>query len=78
MGSAEEANWAQFAQDIFAWLSAHGGRTVTVEAITTADYPTKARRPMNSRLDSSKLARVHNIRLPGWRASLAPVLQRLV
>lgn len=78
MGPEGEATWAQFAQEIFAWISAHGGRAVTVDTIDTADYPTKARRPMNARLDSAKLASTHNIRLPDWRASLAPVLQRLV
>jgi dTDP-4-dehydrorhamnose reductase len=41
------------------------------------DYPTAARRPTNSRLDCSKLARVHRIELPSWRSSLRSCLERL-
>ena len=41
-----------------------GGPTARVQRITTAEYPTPARRPANSRLDCAKLARVHGVRLP--------------
>ncbi len=78
MGAGGEATWAEFAGDICDWLGARTGRTIVVEKITTADYPTKARRPANSRLDSSRLANVHGFRMPPWRNSVAPVLQRLV
>jgi len=78
MGAGGEASWADFAEEIFAWLDARTGRRVQVERITTAEYPTKARRPANSRLDSTKLAQVHGVRMPPWRASVAPILQRLV
>jgi dTDP-4-dehydrorhamnose reductase len=49
-----------------------------VTPIATADYPTPARRPANSRLDSAKLERVHKVRLPEWRSSLKHVVERLV
>jgi dTDP-4-dehydrorhamnose reductase len=49
-----------------------------VRRIPTADYPTAAKRPANSRLDSSKLARVHGVRLPAWPSSLKDVVMRLV
>lgn len=78
MAPQGEASWADFAREIFDWLAAHGGRRVAVEGISTSEYPTKARRPMNSRLDSQRLARIHNHRLPEWRTSLVPVLQRLI
>lgn len=78
MGAGGEASWADFASEICAWLGEHGGRKVVVEPITTDEFPTKARRPANSRLHSTKLARLHGFRMPPWRTSLAPVLQRLV
>jgi dTDP-4-dehydrorhamnose reductase len=78
MGAGGEATWADFASEICSWLGAHTGRTIIVEGITTAEYPTKARRPANSRLDSSRLAAIHGFRMPPWRDSVAPVLQRLV
>jgi dTDP-4-dehydrorhamnose reductase len=77
MGAGGEATWAEFAAEICDWLRARKGRTVTVEKITTADYPTPARRPANSRLDSGKLASLHGYRMPLWRASLPGVLERL-
>lgn len=37
-----------------------------VHAITTAEYPTPARRPANSRLDTARLQRVFGLTLPDW------------
>jgi dTDP-4-dehydrorhamnose reductase len=50
------------------------GLPAQVEDIATADYPTPARRPANSRLDCSALARDFAIPRPDWRAGLAAVL----
>ncbi|MBV8443197.1 MAG: sugar nucleotide-binding protein, partial [Hyphomicrobiales bacterium] len=46
--------------------------------IATADYPTPARRPANSRLDSAKLRRVYGLALPDWRGSVAACCARLI
>lgn len=73
-----EASWAQFAEAIFAGLEKHSGKTVSVEHITTADYPTPARRPANSRLSNEKLARVYQLRLPYWPDATERVLGRLL
>ncbi|WP_375160767.1 dTDP-4-dehydrorhamnose reductase [Bradyrhizobium sp. RDT46] len=70
--------WHGFAEAIFDGLSRRGGRPPTLEAITTAQYPSAARRPVNSRLDSSKAERVFGIRLPCWRHSLETCLDQLV
>jgi len=72
-----ETSWADFALAIFAILRAKGMRAPVVTAITTADYPTAARRPAISRLDCGKLARLHGIRLPAWQDSLRTCLERL-
>jgi dTDP-4-dehydrorhamnose reductase len=48
-----------------------------VEGIATADYPTPARRPLNSRLDCATLAADFAIMPPDWQAGLAAVLQEL-
>jgi dTDP-4-dehydrorhamnose reductase len=77
-GAGREASWADFASEICDWLALRTGRKVVVEKITTGEYPTKARRPANSRLDSSRLAAAHGFRMPPWRGSVAPVLARLV
>jgi dTDP-4-dehydrorhamnose reductase len=65
-----ETTWADFAAAIFAILDQKGMQTPALTPITTADYPTAARGPANSRLDCSKLARQHGVQLPSWRSSL--------
>jgi dTDP-4-dehydrorhamnose reductase len=73
-----EASWADFAEAIFAASAAQGGRSARVKPITSAEYPTPARRPANSRLDCSRLAQHHGVRLPDWHGSTRAVVARLV
>ena len=73
-----EAAWADVAEAIFAERETRGGAPVTVKRITTADYPTPARRPANSRLDTGKLTERHGVTLPQWRPSLQACVRRLV
>ncbi len=63
--------WHGFAEAIFAEAVRYGAPTPAVEAIATADWPTPAKRPADSRLDCGKLARVFGLTLPPWRESLA-------
>ena len=49
-----------------------------IDSITTADYPTPAARPENSRLDNTKLKKTFNVALPSWQAGLQQVMQTLV
>lgn len=78
MTAAEEASWAEFARAIFAASADFGGPTAQVNAITTADYPTPATRPANSRLDCSRIAAAHGVALPRWQDALPPVVARLL
>lgn len=66
-----ETSWYGFAVAI-AELSQH---TTRLTPISSAEYPTPARRPANSRLDNSKLARVFGLRLPHWREALRLCLE---
>ena len=59
--------WYEFARAI---LGGDEGRA-RVKAIPSAEYPTPARRPLNSALDSSKAERHLGIALPDWRVGLA-------
>jgi dTDP-4-dehydrorhamnose reductase len=70
-------SWHGFAQAIFDAARPFGGPQPTVHAITTAEYPTKAARPANSRLDGGKLAQVFGVALPGWHQGLARVVAAL-
>lgn len=73
-----EASWADLARAVFAVSRAIGGPAAAVRAIGTADYPTPARRPANSRLDCGLLAQRHGVALPPWRDSLGPCVAALL
>ena len=66
-----ETTWHGLAVATFEEAARFGAHVPVVEAITAAEYPTKAKRPADSRLDCGKLASVFGVRLPDWRASLA-------
>lgn len=78
MTAAGEASWAELAEAVFDASNRLGGPSATVRPIPTQAYPTPARRPGNSRLDCSKIERVHGVRLPKWESSLRLVVSRLV
>ena len=56
-------SWAEFADEIFH----QAGKTVKVNHIPTSEYPTRAVRPLNSRLSKDKLEREGYYRLPTWQ-----------
>ncbi|MFZ9745574.1 MAG: dTDP-4-dehydrorhamnose reductase [Opitutaceae bacterium] len=69
-----QTTWHAFARAIVEAQPADLRRCRDVRAITTAEYPTPARRPAYSVLDTTKLERVFGLRLPDWRESLGQVL----
>ncbi|WP_247996575.1 dTDP-4-dehydrorhamnose reductase [Brucella tritici] len=73
-----DTNWSGFARAIFGESAKLGGPTVTVTDIATADYPTKAARPANSRLSTAKFQEVFDWSAPHWQSSLRDVVARLV
>lgn len=73
-----EATWCGFARTIFEIAEAHGRAAPMVEGITTADYPTPARRPANSRLDFAKLAQDYAISPRPWREAVEEIVETLL
>jgi len=71
-------SWCGLAREVFRVSGAASGPAAEVEGITTADYPTPARRPANSRLDGTRLRTVHAITLPPWQVGVAEGVGRLV
>lgn len=65
------ASWYDFAVEIFRLA----GKRVDIEAITTLDYPTVARRPMYSVLDNKVLRDYHGYYMKGWKEALKEFLQ---
>lgn len=72
-----DASWAEFARRILVTSMEKGGPGAVVRAILTADYPTKAKRPANSRLDCSKLTATFGWRCRPWCAACDEVVKRL-
>jgi dTDP-4-dehydrorhamnose reductase len=74
--------WHGFAEEIFDQTARFGrwppGSRPRVEAITTDQYPTAARRPPNSVLDCRKIAEAFGISAPPWQGSLATMLKELL
>jgi dTDP-4-dehydrorhamnose reductase len=68
-----DVSWEEFAREIFA----QSGIEVSVEGIPTSDYPTPAERPLNSRLDCSRIEKTYGIARPDWRVALKGVLEAL-
>ncbi|MCB9978085.1 MAG: dTDP-4-dehydrorhamnose reductase [Rhodospirillales bacterium] len=79
MSAGGETTWHGFARAIFAHALQHGLKTpARVLPIPSSNYPTPAKRPMNSRLDCSKIAREFGVSLPGWEDGLARALGQLL
>lgn len=65
-----ETSWAGFARETFD----RADMTCAVQEIATAAWPTPAVRPLNSRLDCSRIGTVFGLKRPDWRDSLGRVI----
>jgi dTDP-4-dehydrorhamnose reductase len=77
-GGGAPVSWHGFAEAIFDAARQRGIalKLEQLEAITTADYPTPAKRPANSRLSMDKLHDVFGITMPDWREGMADAITR--
>ncbi|MGH6936623.1 MAG: sugar nucleotide-binding protein, partial [Methylocella sp.] len=69
--------WHGFATAIVEAQAQATGRRPKVSAIETADYPTPARRPANSELDSSRFASVFGYRARDWQTRARETVETL-
>ncbi|MEO8002539.1 MAG: dTDP-4-dehydrorhamnose reductase [Arenimonas sp.] len=75
-----ECSWHQFAQSIYQEALSAGvlEKAPRLVGIPSNEYPTKAKRPMYSRLDCRRFEADFNMRLPDWRLGLNQVLAEMV
>ena len=66
-------SWAEFAEEIFRLA----GKRVKVNPVPTSEYPTRAARPLNSRMSKAKLEAMGFSRLPDWHDALVRYLREL-
>jgi dTDP-4-dehydrorhamnose reductase len=77
-----ETSWHGYARHVLARAAARGqvlkAGPQAVNAITTAEYPTPAQRPLNSRLDTTKLRRAFGLALPDWREQVDRMIDEII
>lgn len=71
-----ETSWFGFAQAIGEHLRAQGKACAELEAIPSSAYPTPARRPLNSRLNCTRLHEQWHVAQPHWQDALRECLAR--
>lgn len=77
LAGSGEASWWTLASHIFEECLRLGLPAAKAVPITTAQWPTRARRPANSRLDCAKFARDFGFVMPDWRGAVADTVDRL-
>ena len=74
-------NWHDYARFVIEWARAHGQSIKVgpdaVLPIPTAEYPTPAQRPLNSRLDTTKLQATFGLHLPDWKDGVRRMLTEI-
>ena len=73
-----EASWHELASHVFDRAARHGRPEPVVHAIATADYPTPARRPANSRLTTAKLRTTFGIEPRSWEPAVDAIVDQLL
>lgn len=75
----EVTTWFGFAEAIFSEANKQGLETklLKLNAIKTKDYPTPAKRPINSALNCAKLEQIFDINIKPWAGSLSEVIKEL-
>lgn len=76
--NAGATSWAGFAREIFSQSAARGGPTANIAPITTAEYPTAARRPANSLLSHEAIRLAYGIVPRPWAEALGDILDELI
>lgn len=81
LAPAGETSWHGFASAIVREAQAAGLALrlspESIRAITTAEYPTAAKRPANSRLDTHKIRSTFGLALPSWESPLLRIIREI-
>jgi dTDP-4-dehydrorhamnose reductase len=79
--AAGETSWHGFARYIIEWARSHGQAVKVapdrIVAVPTTAFPTPAARPLNSRLDTSKLRQTFDLTLPQWQEGVERMLTEI-
>ena len=77
-----ETTWCDYARFVVSEAIAAGRplklAPTAIRAIPSSEYPTSAKRPVNSRLDTGKLRRIFGFELPDWKCGVRHILQQIL
>jgi dTDP-4-dehydrorhamnose reductase len=73
-----DVTWCGFAREIMTHAAATGRPAARIDPITTQQFPTKAKRPANSRLNSERFVQTFGLGAHDWRRALEPVVERIL
>jgi dTDP-4-dehydrorhamnose reductase len=75
-----ETTWHGYATQVIDFARAHGQslRAEAIDAVPTTAFPTPARRPLNSRLDTRRLRERFDLTLPDWRVGVERMLREVL
>jgi len=76
--NAGEASWCALARAILERSAELGGPTAKVVPVTSAAYPTRARRPVNSRLATGRIEREYGISPRPWREAVGEIVTEMM
>lgn len=77
-----QTSWHGYARHVIEWARAHGQTLKVapdaVHAVPTSAYPTPARRPLNSRLSTTRLQAAFGLHLPQWQTGVERMLAEIL
>ena len=78
--AAGETSWHGYATQVIDFARAQGQslRVQSIDAVPTSAFPTPARRPLNSRLDTRSLRERFDLTLPDWRVGVERMLREVL
>lgn len=79
LAASDSTSWHRFATEIIEGLRTRGValKTTRVLPISTSEYPVKAQRPLNSRLDLTRLSQTLGILTPHWSSGLKTAIDEV-
>ncbi|WP_085710813.1 MULTISPECIES: dTDP-4-dehydrorhamnose reductase [unclassified Pseudomonas] len=80
LAASGEVSWHGYADHVIAFAQANGEQlaVTAVNPIDTTAYPTPARRPLNSRLNTQKLRDSFSLHLPDWQSGVNRMLREVL
>ena len=80
LAAAGEVSWHGYASHVIDFAKDNGEALAVkeIKAIETVAYPTPARRPLNSRLDTQKLRDNFSLHLPDWQSGVTRMLREVL